>query len=148
MRNAALSVITATVIPALVLAACGKKDEEPPPAQGGYQQPPPGQQPYGQQPPAQPGTYGQQPAPAPQPQPTAAPAPQPQPQPTATATGGQMSTPGALAPACQDDSTCLTHKCNVAAGKCAMPCTPGNDDCLPGNTCMHGACVPGAPPAQ
>ena len=57
-----------------------------------------------------------------------------------------MSVPGAMATPCQDDSPCLTHRCNVQHGKCAFPCNPGNDDCLPGNNCMAGACVPGAPP--
>lgn len=59
-----------------------------------------------------------------------------------------MSVPGAMATPCQDDSPCLTHKCNVQYGKCAFPCAPGNDDCQPGNSCIAGACVPGVPPAQ
>ena len=57
-----------------------------------------------------------------------------------------MSVPGAMATPCQDDSPCLTHKCNLQYQKCAFPCTPGNDDCQPGNNCIAGACVPGAPP--
>ena len=145
MRKA-FSLLSISIIgSALVVAACGKKkDEEAPPAQGGYGQQPYGQQPgYGQQQPGygqqQPG-YGQQ---------------QPgygqQPAPTATATGGAMSTPAPMAFPCTSDATCYPHKCNTQVGKCAWPCQTAND-CQAGAQCMAPMCVPpmggGTAPAQ
>jgi hypothetical protein len=137
-------ILTGSVIAtALVLAALGacKKDDPPPQNPGGWQgqagygQPQPG---YGQNPqpgypaqPAQPG-YPQQPAPQPQPQPTAAPPP-------ATGTAGMNPTPQGLP--CTQDAQCLTHKCNVAAGKCSWPCQ-GPADCAPGMQCLAPICVP------
>ncbi len=153
------------LFPALALSAC-KKDEAPPPQQGGYQpgygqQPPPGygQQPqpgYGQQP--QPG-YGQQPQPGygQQPPPGYGQQPQPgygeqqQPMPSATpSASAPLSQPSPMALACTSDAQCLTHRCNTQVGKCAWPCQ-SNNDCIPGNQCMAGGCIPplpGAPPQQ
>jgi hypothetical protein len=42
---------------------------------------------------------------------------------------------------CQNDTTCLAHKCNVQAGRCAWPCQ-SNNDCQPGFQCMAPQCVP------
>lgn len=115
----------------LALPLSCKKDEQPPP-----QAPPPAYQPY----PAQPA-----PTAAPAAQPTAAqPAPaQPaQPAPAAPAApAGAMSQPSPMALACSNDAACLTHRCNTQFGKCAWPCTSDND-CVTGNHCMAGACVP------
>ncbi|HWP08656.1 MAG TPA: hypothetical protein VNN72_23100 [Polyangiaceae bacterium] len=117
----------------LALPLACKKDEQPPP------QPPPAYQPY----PAQPAA----PAPA---QPTAAqpvpaqpvPAQPGQPAPAAPApAGGAMSQPSPMALACSNDAACLTHRCNTQFGKCAWPCQSDND-CVTGNHCMAGACVP------
>lgn len=121
MRKALLALVVVTVVPALVIGACKKKEEEPPPSSGyqpGYGQPQPG---YGQ---PQPG-YGQ---------PTA--------QPTMTAT---LSQPGPMAPPCQSDANCLTHRCNTQFGKCVVPCQTPND-CNPGNNCMMGGCFPAVAP--
>jgi hypothetical protein len=152
MRKA-FSLITVSIIgSALVVAACKKKDEDQPPAQGGYPQ----QQPYGQQPNygAQPGQqpYGQQPGYQQQQQPYGQ---QPQPQqgygqqpqqgygqqPAPTATGGAMSTPAPMAFPCTSDATCYPHKCNTQVGKCAWPCQTAND-CQAGAQCMAPMCVP------
>jgi hypothetical protein len=140
MRKAA--VLIATLVPALVIGACKKKDDEQPPVQygqPGYGQPGYGQPGYGQTGYAgQPG-YGQpgyqQQQPYPQPTTTAAP--------TAT---GTMSQPAAFALPCTTDANCVTPlgspKCNTAAGKCAWPCQ-SDADCQPGNRCMAPQCVPG-----
>jgi len=131
MRKAAFAVMTAAVVPLLVLPAC-KKDDETAPAQQPVANP--------QQPgyPAQPGAYPAQPAPT-----AATPAPAAT-TPAPAATAGAMSVPGPVATPCQNDSPCLTHRCNLQYGKCAFPCTPGNpNDCQPGNNCVAGACVPG-----
>ena len=135
LMRKAFSLFTVSIIgSALIVAACKKKDDEAPPAQGGYgQQPGYGQPGYGQQQPGygqqQPG-YGQQ---------------QPgygqQPAPTATATGGAMSTPAPMAFPCTSDATCYPHKCNTQAGKCAWPCQTAND-CQAGAQCMAPMCVP------
>ncbi len=133
MRRAAARLMMSCLVSAVALVGCKKKDETqntqyPPP---GQQQPPPGQY-YPQQPP---------PATAAPPATTAPPA----------ATGGQPTASGGLP--CQADATCMTHRCNLAAGKCAWPCQ-SNDDCQPGNQCMPGigTCappIPGmTPPAQ
>ncbi len=151
-----LSIPSLLVVSAALLSvACAKNEETPPPAQPvygpaapgqapvpgqpGYGQPAPAAQPgYGQPAPAQPG-YGQpapaqpgygQPAPA-QPAPAAG-----QPAPAAT-----LSTPAALAIACQNDATCLGHKCNTQVGKCTWPCMNDND-CQTGYRCMSPMCVP------
>src|ERR1041384_1823889 len=38
-----------------------------------------------------------------------------------------LSTPNPLSPPCTADANCLTHRCNVAAQKCAWPCQTDND---------------------
>jgi hypothetical protein len=126
-----LLVLTFGALLALPLAC--KKDEQPP-----AQQPPP-YQPYPAQPtaaqpvaPAPTQPVAAQPAPA---QPTAA-----QPGATAPAAGG-LSQPSPMALACTSDANCLTHRCNTQFGKCAWPCQSDND-CVTGNHCMAGACVP------
>ena len=119
----------------------------------------PGAYPPGYPPPPGYATAPPQPYPAPQyapaPAPTYAPAPQPvytaQPVPTyappapapAPAPTGTMATPGLLALPCQSDATCGLHHCNTQAGKCAFPCQTAVD-CLQGNGCVMGVCVPGA----
>ncbi len=143
-------VVVGVVAGAVLVAACGKKDETPPAAYGqaGYGQPgQPGQQPgaYPQQPgayPQQPGAYPQQP-PAAYPQ---QPAPQ---QPGVPPQAGQMAVPGPAALPCQNDSSCLTHRCNVQYGKCAFPCQ-SDADCIQGSTCFvaggaAAACIPKPP---
>jgi hypothetical protein len=120
----------------LFVAACGSKDEQPPP-----QTPPPQQ--YGQ---PQPGAYPQQqPGAYPQQQPGAYPEQQPGGQP-GMAQPGQMATPGPLALPCQNDSGCGTHRCNTQHGKCAYPCLT-DTDCIQGSTCFAAAgalatCIP------
>lgn len=143
MRKAFLTVALLGTVSSLAAFGCGKKEEEPPPAQGGYGQPNYGQPGYGQQQPGygQPGYGQQQPGYGQQPQqPGYGQQPTTTPQPTATATGG-MSTPSPMAFPCQNDAACLTHKCNTAVGRCAWPCQ-SNADCTPGNTCAPPACVP------
>ena len=123
-----LLALTMGALAALPLAC--KKDEQPPPAA------PAAYQPYPTQPaPAQPAPVATQPAPAPtvaQPAPAA---------PAAPAPAGGMSQPSPMALACSSDAACLTHKCNTQFGKCAWPCQSDND-CVTGNHCMAGACVP------
>ena len=106
------SVVVGVVTMAALVAACGKKDETPPPA------------------------YGQQPGAYPQQQPGVAPQ-------------GQLATPGPTALPCQNDSSCMTHKCNTQYGKCAFPCLSDND-CIAGSTCFVAggalaACIPKPP---
>lgn len=123
------------LVAVVALAPACKKDEPPPVA------PAPSAQPYGQ--PGQPGQYPPQPGqPGYQP-----PAGQP-----GAAAPGQMAVPGPTALACQNDSQCVTHKCNLQYQKCAFPCQSDND-CIQGTTCMlalgaAAACVPKAPGAQ
>jgi len=122
------SVVVGVVSVAALVAACGKKDETPPAAYGQT----PGQ--YPQQPP---GAYPQQP-----------PGAYPQ-QPPGVAPQGQMATPGPTALPCQNDSACMTHKCNTQFGKCAFPCL-SDADCITGSTCFVGggalaACIPKPP---
>lgn len=124
----AVGVVSSVAVLSLASSAC-KKDEPPPVA------PTPSAQPYVQTPP-QPGQPGYQP-PAGQP-----PAPAP----------GQMSTPGPTALACQNDSQCMTHRCNLQFQKCAFPCQ-SDADCIQGTTCFTAlgpaaACIPKAPGAQ
>ncbi|HEX2669905.1 MAG TPA: hypothetical protein VHM25_03480, partial [Polyangiaceae bacterium] len=56
-------------------------------------------------------------------------------------TGAPLSTPNPLALPCTTDANCLTHRCNVAAQKCAWPCQTDND-CMPGNACITPTCLP------
>ena len=68
-----------------------------------------------------------------------------QPTPSASApAAGQMATPGPTALACQNDSQCMTHRCNTQYGKCAFPCQSAAD-CIPPNQCLAGLCVPTPP---
>lgn len=111
-------VATSSLLP----LACKKKDG-PPPVQAGYPTQAPAQQAPG---------YGDgttQPV---------APAVAVTPVGAATAT---LSQPGPLALPCQTDVQCLTHHCNIAAGKCAWPCQSDND-CIPGNRCIAPTCLP------
>ena len=121
------SVVVGVVTVAALVAACGKKDETPPAAYGQTPGQYPQQQP-GQYPQQQPGQYPQQPGAAPQ---------------------GQLATPGPTALPCQNDSSCMTHKCNTQYGKCAFPCL-SDADCITGSTCFVGggalaACIPKPP---
>ncbi|HYQ41394.1 MAG TPA: hypothetical protein VER11_05495 [Polyangiaceae bacterium] len=59
----------------------------------------------------------------------------------ATSAAPPLSTPNPLALPCTVDAHCLTHRCNVAAQKCAWPCQTDND-CIPGNTCIAPTCLP------
>ncbi len=57
---------------------------------------------------------------------------------------GKLTTPGPSALACQNDTPCMTHRCNLQVGRCAFPCETDND-CMPGNYCFKGplpACLP------
>ncbi len=65
-----------------------------------------------------------------------------QPTPAGSAVPGQMATPGPTALACQNDSQCMTHKCNMQFQKCAFPCV-SDADCIQGTTCF----VAGGPAA-
>jgi hypothetical protein len=134
----------------LSVFACGKKDEQADPntaananGQPGYPQQP-GQPGYPQQPQVQPG-YPQQPQVQPgyPQQPAGYPPVAPQP------AQARLATPGPTAFACQNDTPCMTHKCNLQFGKCAFPCETDND-CTGGNYCFKGpvpACLP-RPPGQ
>ncbi|HYQ30576.1 MAG TPA: hypothetical protein VER04_25270 [Polyangiaceae bacterium] len=59
----------------------------------------------------------------------------------ARAVNTPLSTPNPLALPCTADAHCLTHRCNVAAQKCAWPCQTDND-CMPGNACIAPTCLP------
>lgn len=61
--------------------------------------------------------------------------------PTAGVASAPLSTPNALALPCTADANCLTHRCNIAAGRCAWPCQTDND-CMPGSTCIAPTCLP------
>jgi hypothetical protein len=61
--------------------------------------------------------------------------------PPAAPAGAPLSQPNPLALPCTQDAHCLTHRCNVAAGKCAWPCQTDND-CMPGNACISPTCLP------
>ncbi len=122
------SVVVGVVTVATLVVACGKKDETPPAAYG---------QTPGQYPQQQPGAYPQQ-------QPGAYPQQQP-----GMAPQGQLATPGPTALPCQNDSSCMTHKCNTQFGKCAFPCV-SDADCITGSTCFVAggalaACIPKPP---
>ena len=121
------SVVVGVVTVAALVVACGKKDETPPAAYGQTPGQYPQQQP-GAYPQQQPGAYPQQPGVAPQ---------------------GQLATPGPTALPCQNDSSCMTHKCNTQYGKCAFPCL-SDADCITGSTCFVAggalaACIPKPP---
>ena len=133
MREAALSRVTlssAAVVAVcwlLLPLACNKSDD-PPPAQAGYPTTPaPAGAPVQQAPGYGNGT-AQEAAPVVAATPAAAPV-------------GTLSQPGPFATPCQTDAPCLTHHCNIAAGKCAFPCQTDND-CMPGNRCIAPACLP------
>jgi hypothetical protein len=49
-----------------------------------------------------------------------------------------------MAPACQNDFVCGTHKCNLQFGRCQYPCAAPTD-CAAGMSCLGGLCVPGMP---
>ncbi len=131
MRKAAS--YCSTITSAALLAYCSllsigcKKTDDPPPAQAGYPTQAPGAAPVQQAPGYGDGTT-QQAAPVV----GATPAPAP---------AGTLSQPGPFATPCQTDAPCLTHHCNIAAGKCAFPCQTDND-CMPGNRCIAPACLP------
>jgi hypothetical protein len=108
------------VLTVTLVAACGKKDEAPPPTTpnnapgSAWGQPAPGQPPFGPQ----------QPPPV-APQPTVAPTAVPP---------GQLAVPGPAALPCTNDTMCVTHKCNLQYQKCAFPCESDND-CIQGAYC-------------
>jgi hypothetical protein len=112
-------------------AAC-KKSNAQPGAQAGYPAQAPNAVPiqqapgYGDGTAQQPAVLAASPAPA-----TAAPGAAP----------AALSQPNPLALPCSTDVQCLTHRCNVAAGKCAWPCQTDND-CMPGNACIAPTCLP------
>lgn len=139
LRLSSLAVVSFVVCASA--AAC-KKDDPPP------QTPPTAsQQPYGQ--PGQPG-YGQPGQPG-YGQPGTYPSTTGQPGAAPMATGGAMATPGPAALPCQNDSQCMTHRCNTQFQKCAFPCQT-DADCIQGATCFVGggamaACIP-KPPGQ
>ena len=132
---ARISLAAVGVVSVVALVAACKKDEPPPAA------PAPSAQPYGQPGyPQQPG-YDQQGYPQQQQQ-QQQPAPAP----------GQMATPGPTALACQNDSQCMTHRCNLQYQKCAFPCLSAAD-CIQGTTWFvaggpAAACLPKPPGAQ
>jgi hypothetical protein len=125
-----IAVLTVGLVSVVAFSVACSKDPPPPAApaasaQPMYGQPPPGQQPGMQQPPP-----GQ----------------------PATPVAGQMATPGPTALACQNDSQCMTHRCNTQYGKCAFPCQ-SDADCIQGATCFvaggpAAACLPKPPGAQ
>lgn len=134
---ARISSVVVGVVSVVALVAACKKDDPPAVA------PAPSAQPY--QP--QPGQPGYQPQPG---QPGYQTQPQPG-QPGAT-TPGQMATPGPTALACQNDSQCMTHRCNLQYQKCAFPCV-SDADCIQGASCFvaggpAAACLPKPPGAQ
>lgn len=139
MRMFALT--TALVTSFIVVVAACKKDDPPPtaPTASAYPGYPPG--------------YTAYPPPGPGPQPTAyptgpatayptGPAPVPAPTPATTAT---MAVPGPLAFPCQNDGACGLHHCNMQFQKCAFPCVNADVDCIQGNSCLGGICVPKPP---
>jgi hypothetical protein len=125
-------VVGVVSVVAFMIVACGK--DEPPAVAPAASAQPYGQPGYGPQP-GQPG-YGEPPPP------TGPAAPVP----------GQMATPGPTALACQNDSQCMTHKCNTQYQKCAFPCI-SDADCIQGASCFvaggpAAACLPKPPGAQ
>jgi hypothetical protein len=103
-----------------------KKTDDSPPAQAGYPAPA-----TVQQAPA----YGDGTTPQTAPVMAAAPVQ------AAATTGATLSQPSPMALPCQAEGQCLTHHCNIAAGKCAWPCQTDND-CMPGNRCVAPTCLP------
>jgi hypothetical protein len=106
--------------------------------------PPPAQAPVAS---AQP-MYGQPPPPPPQGQPGMQPG---QPGQPGAPVAGQLATPGPTALSCQNDSQCMTHRCNTQFGKCAFPCV-SDTDCIQGSACFVAGgpaamCVPKPPGA-
>ena len=137
---ARISLCAVGIVSAVALVVACKKDEPPPVA------PAPSAQPYGQ--PGQPG-YPPQPGQPGYEQPGQQGYPQQQPGAPAP---GQMATPGPTALACQNDSQCMTHRCNMQYQKCAFPCL-SDADCIQGATCFvaggpAAACLPKPPGAQ
>jgi hypothetical protein len=126
------AVLVMGVVSLVTLSVACSKDQPPAAAPAASAQPM-----YGQPPGAYP----------PGPQPGAPTAPPPgQPMPPAA---GQMAVPGPTALACQNDSQCMTHRCNTQYGKCAFPCQSDND-CIQGSTCFVAggpvaACLPKPP---
>lgn len=104
--------------------SCSKRND-PPAAQPSYSSATPGAAPV-----TQPAGYGTEQAPVL----AAAPA-------TTAAPAASLSQPSPFALPCQSDAQCLTHHCNVTAGKCAWPCQSDND-CMPGNRCIAPTCLP------
>jgi hypothetical protein len=140
MRTISAGLVFGVVGVVTVSVACSK--DPPPPtapvasAQPMYGQPPPGQP--GMQPGMQPGAQPGQPMPG-------------QPMPGQPPAAGQMAVPGPTALACQNDSQCMTHRCNTQYGKCAFPCQ-SDADCIQGSTCFVAggpvaACLPKPPGA-
>ena len=117
---------TSVALAAVAFPACNKTDA-PPPAQPSYVAQPPGTAPVQPAPGYGDGTQAVIPA-------VAAAGATP-------ASAGSLSQPGPLALPCQGDAQCLTHHCNIAAGKCAWPCQTDND-CMPGNRCIAPTCLP------
>jgi hypothetical protein len=66
------------------------------------------------------------------------------PQQGTTAAPGTTTAANPLALPCSSDAQCGFFKCNLAAGKCAMPCASAAD-CVAGAGCALGACIPGVP---
>ena len=131
---------TIAMFAGLSLAAIACKKDDPNAQSAANQQ---GQYPQQQgQYPAQQGQYPQQQGQYPQQQPQGQ---YPAQTTTPAAAGGTLATPGAMATPCSSDAICLTHKCNVAAGKCAFPCAT-DFDCASGNRCdpaiAGGTCHP------
>ena len=131
-RSAGLAALFATT--AALASACAGSQEEPPPQYA--QQPYPQQQGYPQQ---QPG-YAQ-------PQPGYA---QPQAGYPAAAPASTAPPPSILATPCSADGQCIAARCNVAVGKCFLPCG-SSADCQAGFHCLGAGtatafCAPGAGP--
>ncbi len=129
MKRFSIAFVGAMSIAALTVG-CKKNDPPPvaptPTAQVPATPPQPGQ-PGWTPPPGQPGQPGQPPVAQP----------------------GQMAIPGPAALPCQNDSQCMTHRCNLQYGKCAFPCV-SDADCIQGTMCFVGggplaACVPKPP---
>lgn len=136
--------IAVGLVAVVALVPACKKDDPPPVT------PAPSAQPYGQ--PGDPNQYPPQPGqPGYQPQPGQPGYPGEPGQPGAPAPG-QMAVPGPTALACQNDSQCMTHRCNLQYQKCAFPCQ-SDADCIQGTTCFLAggalaACMPKPPGAQ
>jgi len=134
MRNTADTrsqiLLTLYVSVALASGAC-KKNSDQPVSQAGYPTQAPNAAPVRQAP-----GYGDGTAQSP-----AVLAASPAPGAATTPGAAALSQPSPLALPCATDVQCLTHRCNVAAGKCAWPCQSDND-CVPGNACIAPTCLP------